>query len=84
MQIQTSTDFQKISDQLRKDLRSIGYNPDLSKMFLNVERMVSDLNKLEVVARRKHNDTMTIDKVTEINKAIDHLEKLIMMAKLML
>lgn len=83
MHIQSAVDFQKVSDQLRRDLRSLGYNPDLNKMFLNIERMVSDLSKMEVLARRNPKSNMTVDKVNEINKAIDHLEKLILMAKIM-
>jgi hypothetical protein len=83
MNIQTAVDFQKVSDQLRRDLRSIGYNPDLNKMFLNIEKMVSELSKIEVLARRNLKSNMTLDKVNEINKAIDHLEKLILMAKIM-
>lgn len=84
MKINYAIDFQEVSDSLRKDLRSLGYNPDLSKMFLNIEKMVRELSKLEVVARRSPRSTITADKLSEINKAIDHLEKLIVMAKLML
>jgi len=84
MVINTAIEFQKVSDNLRKDLRSIGYNHDLAKMFLNIENMVSDLSRLEVLARRTHKSNLVVEKVNEINKAIDHLEKLIVMAKLML
>lgn len=84
MKITTALDFQTVSDTLRKELRSIGYNPDLNKMYLNIESMVRELSKLEVMARRSHKSNITIDKINEINKAIDHLEKLIMMAKLMM
>jgi hypothetical protein len=45
--------------------------------------MVSELSKIEVLARRNPKSNMTLDKVNEINKAIDHLEKLILMAKIM-
>jgi len=84
MQIATALDFQLVSDTFRRELRSIGYNRDLNKMFLNIERMVAELSKLEVLARRNHKTNITTEKLIEINKAIDHLEKLIMMAKLML
>ena len=84
MKIQHAIDFQNISDSLRRDLRSIGYNPDLNKMYLNIERMVRELSKLEVMARRSPKSHLTDEKVNEINKAIDHLEKLILTAKLML
>lgn len=84
MKIQQATDFQVMSDQLRRDLKSIGYNPDLNKMFLNIERMVKELSKVEVVARRNPKSDLTAEKISEINKAIDHLEKLILTAKLMM
>lgn len=84
MQITTAIDFQNVSDTLRKELRSIGYNHDLNKMFLNIEQMVRELSKLEVLARRTHKYDLSNQKLKEINKAIDHLEKLIVMAKLML
>lgn len=84
MKITQAIDFQPVSDSLRRELRSIGYNSDLNKMYLNIENMVKELSKLEVTARRSHKSNITTDKITEINKAIDHLEKLIVMAKLML
>lgn len=84
MRIQQAIDFQSVSDHLRRDLRSLGYNPDLNKMFLNIESMVKDLSKLEVTARRNPKSKLTDGKLSEINKAIDHLEKLILTAKLMM
>jgi hypothetical protein len=45
--------------------------------------MVDELSKLEVVARRTHKNNMIDERVTAINKAIDHLEKLLLIAKLM-
>lgn len=84
MKIETAIDFQIVSDQLRRSLRSVGYNPDLNKMFLNIEKMVTELSKIEVIARRNHKSNLTNERVAEINKAIDHLEKLILTAKLMM
>lgn len=84
MIIETAIDFQNVSDALRRDLRSIGYNPDLNKMYLNIEKMVRELSRIEVIARRNPKSNLTTEKVAEINKAIDHLEKLILTAKLMM
>ena len=83
MKIQVATDFQTISSQFRSDLNSLNYNPDLRKMLKNIEKMVEELSKMEVDARRKQKYTYTETKVLEINTAIDHLEKLILVAKLM-
>lgn len=45
--------------------------------------MVDEMSKLEVEARRKQKFTYVDEKANEINSAIDHLEKLILIAKLM-
>jgi hypothetical protein len=83
MEIQTSLDWQKINSDLTSHLSSIGYNPDLHKMLANITKMVSELSSLEVEARRKKSTHMTQEKLNNINKAINHLEKLILMATLM-
>lgn len=83
MKIERALDWNKVSDELRTQMSAIGYNPDLRKMYSNINSMVSELSKLEVTFRRTQKYSMLDDKVAEINKAIDHLEKLILMAKLM-
>lgn len=83
MKIQYAIDFQDVGSNLRKSLREIGYNPDLQKMLRNIEIMVAELSKLEVIARRTHKTNITLDRIDQINKAINHLEKLILVAKLM-
>jgi hypothetical protein len=81
MKIKHAIDFQSLD--LKRELDSIGYNPDLKKMYNNIINMVTELSKLEVTARRINNDTYTSPLLEKINGAIDHLEKLILMAKLM-
>ena len=83
MQIQTALDWQEISAQIRRDLDRVGYNPDLKKMFNNLQLMVTELSKLEVDGRRLRAKDYTQNQVEKINKAIDHLEKLILMGLLM-
>lgn len=83
MKIERAIDWNKVSDDLRSQLVTIGYNPDLRKMFINIDKMVTELSKLEVSFRRTQKYSMLDDRVEKINKAIDHLEKLILMAKLM-
>ena len=82
MKIERALDWNQVSDDLRSQLNTIGYNPDLRKMLKNIDGMVTELSKLEVSFRRSQKYSMLDDKVREINKAIDHLEKLILMAKL--
>jgi len=83
MQIQTALDWQHVSDRLKTDLDRIGYNPDLRKMYNNIQLMVTELSKLEVNGRRIRSTDYTQSQVEKINKAIDHLEKLILMGLLM-
>ena len=83
MKIETALDWQEVSIQISKDLNSIGYNPDLKKMFNNIQLMVTELSKLEVNGRRLRTTNYTQSQVEKINKAIDHLEKLILMGLLM-
>ena len=83
MKVKVARDWDRISIDLENQLRSIGYNPDLRKMLKNIDAMVTDLSKMEVEARRIHSMTLTKPKVDKINKSIDHLEKLLLMAKLM-
>jgi len=83
MKIQTALDWQEVSMQIRNDLDRVGYNPDLRKMYNNIQIMVTELSKLEVNGRRIKSTDFTQKEVEKINKAIDHLEKLILMGLLM-
>jgi hypothetical protein len=83
MKITHAVDWDKVSNDLLMQLNAINYNPDLRLMLKNINGMVTELSKLEVSARRLNKDTYTKDQVEKINQAIDHLEKLILMAKLM-
>lgn len=83
MQIENSLDWQKVGIDLQSQISQMGYNADLNKMFVNIGLMVTALSKLEVEARRSKSTRVTDIKVKEINKAIDHLEKLLLMALLM-
>jgi hypothetical protein len=83
MKIERAIDWNRVSSNLSSQMNGIGYNPDLVRMLKNIDKMVTDLSKLEVAIRRTGKFSMLDDNVIEINKAIDHLEKLILMANLM-
>lgn len=83
MHINKATDWQSLSVSLRKQMSSIGYNPDLQKMYTNIEKMVSDLSKLEVEFRRTNKFTAVEEQLNKINNSLNHLEKLLLMAQLM-
>jgi hypothetical protein len=83
MKIERAIDWDKVSVDLASQMNGIGYNPDLVRMHLNIGKMVTELSKLEVNLRRTGKYEMLNDKVDTINKAINHLEKLVLMANLM-
>ena len=83
MKIQQALDWNKVSSELRTQLRTVPYNPDLHRMQANINSMVVELSRLEVECRRRPHDSRLVTRVEEINQAIDRLEKLILMAKLM-
>ena len=83
MEIKTALDWNKVSIDLYSQLRSIGYNPDLRKMYDNINNMVKELSKSEVRTRRSGNEFRLDDQVEQINKSIKHLEHYLLMAKLM-
>jgi hypothetical protein len=83
VKIETSTDWQEIHRLLRVEMKSIGYNQDLEKMVRNIDKMVADLSRLEVLVRRTRNTVIHTEKVEQINLTIDHLRKLVLMAQLM-
>lgn len=83
MKINHAIDWNEVRIEIQSQMSKIGYNPDLKKMLKNIDNMVTELSKLEVSFRRTQKYSMLDDKVNEINNAINHLEKLILMAKLM-
>jgi hypothetical protein len=84
MKIESSLDWHEVYSKLRLQIQQLGwYNPDLQRLLNNITTMVTELSKLEVTFRRTHKHSMLTETISEINKAIDHLEKLILMAKLM-
>jgi hypothetical protein len=83
MKIDTSLDWQNVHTILRTQMRNVGYNPDLQRMLNNITNMVTELSKVEVDARRKRIQSTVDEKIDKINQAIDHLEKILVIANLM-
>lgn len=84
MKITTALEGIEVCDQLRKELSQIRYNPDLQKMLKNIKGMVTEVSKLEVECRRAHNKSVLLEiPLKNLNESVDHLQKLILMAKLM-
>ncbi len=82
MKIESSLDWLEVGGELTRQLNKLPYNPDLRRFIHNIDIMVTELSKAEVEARRINKLEYTKEKVDDINKAIDHLEKLLLIAKL--
>lgn len=83
MKVNNAIETREYCDILRKNLRKLRYNPDLHKMLHNIEEMATNLSKKEVEKRRtKYNSDVEI-LLSDINTAIEHLEKFILLAQLM-
>lgn len=83
MKIESSLDWGEVGGELTRQLNKLPYNRDLRKFINNIDHMIVDLSKAEVEARRINKLEYTKEKVDSINQAIDHLEKLILIAQLM-
>lgn len=85
--IQTALDWEKLYSKLRPQINQMGENPkiksDLMRMLDNVEKMVTELSKLEVDARRTKNITLLKPQLVKVNQAVDQLEKFILFANLL-
>jgi hypothetical protein len=82
MQIQSSLDWNRVHSELRTQIGQVPFNPDLRRMLNNISNMVAELSAAEVETRRLNKPEYNKEKVDAINKAIDHLEKLLLIAQL--
>lgn len=80
MKIYAATEWNKVHDRFRGELSKINYNHDLQKLLKNIDRMVSDLSKAEVDARRTRVYTTVNEHLDQINNSIVKLDKLIVWA----
>ena len=82
MKMNNYSDWEIIRVELQHQLKQINYNPGLHKIFRNIENMVGDLSRVAVDARRTKNSRILVQKLEEINQAIDQFEKLLFYAML--
>ena len=83
MELLTALEARRHCEKLRYDLSTIRYNPDLHKMLKNIESMCTELSKLETSCRHHTKRYQLEEPANRINQSIDHLAKLIIVAKLM-
>jgi hypothetical protein len=79
---ETAVEAQKIVDNLFRRLRELNYNPDLKKMMKNLEHLVTELSKAEVVARTNRAPGIAQRPREELAKAIHYADNMLLLAKL--
>ena len=77
---ETALEAQKIVDNLFRRLKELNYNPDLKKMMKNLEHLVTELSKAEVVARTNRSPGIAQRPREELAKAIDYADKMLLLA----
>jgi hypothetical protein len=78
----TAIKASKVVDDLHRQIRTLNYNKDLHKYLSNLRALVNDLGNAEVIARRSNKQGVTDEPREKLAKAVDYLEKLILIAKL--
>lgn len=75
-------DCVRTANNLHAQLKQVRYNPDLHKIYKNIENMVTEISKLEVTCRQRKNYSALEEPIARFNESVDRLEKLILIAKL--
>lgn len=82
MQFETAIEAQKLISGLRIRMKELHYNPDLKKMIENLEVLVTDLSKAEVVARSNRSPGIAKIPHENLAKAMDYADKMLLLAEL--
>ena len=77
-----AVEAQKLVDALSKRLKELNYNPDLKKMIKNLDHLVTELSKAEVVARTNRAPGIAQRPREELAKAIHYADNMLLLAKL--
>lgn len=80
--IHSSTDWEKVSVQLKKMIYSVPYNSDLHKLYRNISLMITELSKTEVYSRQTGKYHYVNESLTSINNTIKYVVKLTLYEKL--
>jgi len=72
-----------VLNRVEHHLKQVSYNPDLHKIYKNLEEMLTNISKIEVDCRRTKKYHALEKPLQEFNESVDRLEKLILIAKLL-
>ena len=82
MKIKNSLEWETVRRDLKQQILKLPYDTSIREMLRNIDRMVDDLSRTEVEARRTKNNGYSDRSLGKINEAIETLEKIIMIAVL--
>lgn len=81
-EFKTAIEAQQVADSLRKQLKTLNYNPDLKKMLFNIEGMINEFSIVEVKARQNKTPRMSDTQRQKLLEAMDTMDKLIFLARI--
>jgi len=82
IKFKTAIEARKVVDDLRYQARQLNYNKDIRKLLDNADLLVGMLGNAEIRARQLHKDYMTDKPRQDLAKAIDYIEKLLLILRL--
>jgi len=79
---ETAVEARKIIDDLAVQAKTLNYNNDLRKLIKNAEKLLAVLSSAEVQERQSHKKQLTNKPREELAKAIDYIEKMLLILRL--
>jgi hypothetical protein len=84
MKIKNSLGWESVRYDLKLQIQQLPYDTSIRQMLKNIDRMVNDLSKIEVEARRTKVSYYKDAQLTKVNEAIESLDKIIVIGILMM
>lgn len=82
MEWNNAVEARSACDSMHLELGELPYNADLRRYLKNIDALVTELSRKEVIARRHRSNTILIDDLTKINNSLNHLRNLILVHRL--
>ena len=83
MKITNSLEWDQVRRELKAQIEKLPYDPSIRQMVKNIDKMVSELSKIEVEVRRTKVSYYADAQLTKINDAISVINKILVIAILL-
>lgn len=77
-----SADASKKIQELKVQVKKIKFNPDLYRIIRNIDNLISELSKKEVLVRQTKKSYIVEKELIQLNEAFKYLEHLLLIATL--